>query len=317
MPEEIKDQLLEVKADGEDSETSDPVTPAGGMPKKRRADVKKTVDGKADDIEDDVKTPQNTSGGTKKAPPRKADKAKVKESIEEMFDGQDLSEEFKNKAGVVFEAALTSAINEELTALEEEFEEKLTEQTALAVDELVEKVDTYLDYVVETWMEENQVAIDRGIKVEMAESFMSGLMELFSSHNIEVAEDKVDVVADLSDKLEETEEKLNESLNEIIELRKKVVTTERREALDDLCEGLTETSAEKLRALVKDVDADTIDSYKEKVKIIRENYFKDSKVITEDTDVVDSIETEDNEVERKVDPEVLSIVKSISQSIRK
>ena len=166
MSEKELNQLDEFKADGEDSSTADPVTGAGGPVKKRRADATNAAE-KADNTE--VTTPQGTAG--KKAPARPADKG-MKESVEEMFAGADLSEDFKEKATVVFEAAVNAKLHEEVARIEEQFEAKLDEQVEVAISDIVEKVDTYLDYVVEQWMVDNKVAIERGIRSDIAESFI-------------------------------------------------------------------------------------------------------------------------------------------------
>lgn len=327
MSDQEFEQLDEVKATGENSMANDPVTPAGGDPKKknRPADMSKTVDANADEIEDDVKTPQGTAAGEKspaegpgegkKAPARKADKAAMKESIEEMFGGQDLSEEFKEKATIVFEAAVNAKLNEEVERLEEEFETKLNEQAEIAVNDLVEKVDSYLDYVVEKWMEENELAIDSGIRTEMAESFMNGLHDLFVEHNVDISEEKADIVSEMAEELEAKEAKLAEAIEQTIALRKELAEAHVQDAFEEISEGLTETQAEKLEKLAEGIEYDTIEDYKHKVSIIKENYFG-GKALTESVDEVDPIEEETAET-RYVDPAVASYVEAISKSLRK
>jgi len=316
MSDKELDQLDEVKATGGDpSETSDPVAPAGGDPKKknRPADDSKAVDPKADEIEDDVKTP--AAKGDKKAK-EPAPGAGMKESVEEMFAGQDLSEEFKEKATVVFEAAVGAKINEEVARLEEEFTEKLDEQTSLAVDELVEKVDSYLDYVVEKWMEENELAVEKGIRSEIAESFIEGLADLFTEHNINLPEEDVDVVADMAEQLENTEAKLDEAIAQVVELRKELTEANKADAFEEIAEELTATQAEKLEKLAEGIEFENLDEYKEKVKIIKENYFGGSTELTESVDGIDPIEEETSEI-KTVDPEMARYAAAISKSLRK
>lgn len=327
MSDQEFEQLDEVKATGENSMANDPVTPAGGDAKKknRPADLSKTADANADNIEDDVKTPQGTAADStspaegpnkgKKAPARMADKAAMKESIEEMFGGQDLSEEFKEKATVVFEAAVNNKLNEEVARLEEEFETKLEEQAEIAISDLVEKVDSYLDYVVEKWMEENELAIDSGIRTDMAESFMNGLHSLFVEHNVDISEEKADIFSEMAQELESKEIKLAESIEETIALRKSLAEAHKQDALEEISEGLTETQVEKLEKLAEGVDFDTIEDYKHKVSIIKENYFG-GKTLTESVDEVDPIEEELTET-RYVDPAVASYVDAISKTLRK
>jgi hypothetical protein len=328
MADQELDQLDEVKATGENSMANDPVTPAGGDPKKknRPADMSKAADPKADEIEDDVKTPQGTAadskspaegpGTGKKAPARMADKkASMKESIEEMFAGQDLSEDFKDRATVIFEAAVNVKLNEEVARLEEEFETKLNEQAEIAVNDLVEKVDSYLDYVVEKWMEENELAVEAGIRTEMAESFMSGLYGLFVEHNVDLPEEKADIFAEMAEELEAKDNELSEAMNETIALRKELAEAHKHDAFEEISEGLTETQIEKLEKLAEGVDFDTIDDYKTKVSIIKENYFG-GKTLTESVDEVDPIEEETTE-QRYVDPAVASYADAISRTLRK
>jgi hypothetical protein len=311
MSEKELEQLDEFKADGEDSMAADAVTGAGGAVKKRKADKAGAAE-KADNIEDDVKTPQGTAG--KVSPKRPADKG-MKESVEEMFAGADLSEDFKEKATVVFEAAVHAKLTEEVARLEEQFEAQLDEQVETAVSELVEKVDTYLDYVVENWMEENRVAIDRGIRAEIAESFIDGLRDLFVEHNINIPEEEVNVVADMAEQLEATEEKLNESINEAIELRAKLEESAVEKMVESYSKGLTETQAEKLSTLAEGIEFSNVEEFEKKLKIVKENYFGGKAVLSEGLDSLDPIENETQSV--KHDPSVSAYVDAISRSLRK
>ena len=311
MSEKELEQLDEFKADGEDSMAADAVTGAGGAVKKRKADKAGAAE-KADNIEDDVKTPQGTAG--KVSPKRPADKG-MKESVEEMFAGADLSEDFKEKATVVFEAAVHAKLTEEVARLEEQFEAQLDEQVETAVSELVEKVDTYLDYVVENWMEENRVAIDRGIRAEIAESFIDGLRDLFVEHNINIPEEEVNVVADMAEQLEATEAKLNESINEAIELRAKLEESAVEKMVESYSKGLTETQAEKLSTLAEGIEFSNVEEFEKKLKIVKENYFGGKTVLSEGLDSLDPIENETQSV--KHDPSVSAYVDAISRSLRK
>ena len=316
MSDKELDQLDEVKATlGSPNETSDPVTPAGGDPKKKKrpADASKTVDPKADEIEDDVKTPQGTADKKAKEP---AAGVSMKESVEEMFAGQNLSEEFKEKATVVFEAAVNAKLNEEVTRLEEEFEAKLEEQTSVAVNELVEKVDSYLDYVVEKWMEENELAIEKGLRAEIAESFIAGLADLFAEHNINLPEEDLDVVADMAEQLETTESKLDEAVSQVVELRKELTEAKKADAFEEIAEGLTDTQVEKLEKLAEGIEFENLDEYKNKIQIIKENYFGGAKELTESVDEVDPIDEGTSEV-RTIDPAMARYAEAISKSLRK
>lgn len=307
MSQQELEQLDELKADGEDSATADPVTPEGGAEKKRKLD-KKQGDMTADKVE---AGPQGTAD--KKSPARKADKG-MKESVDEMFAGEDLTEEFKEKATVVFEAAVNLKLQEQVVALEEEFEQKLDEQVEAAVSDLTEKVDSYLDYVVEQWMEQNTVAIDKGIRAEIAESFLGGLRDLFVEHNVDLPEEKVDVIVDMSEQLESTEEKLNEALNENIELRKELEESKRIDVFESVSSDLAATEVDKLKALTEGLEYSDLDEYQRKVEIIKENYFSAKKTLTEEVDEIDPVE--EAEVVN-VNSDVAKYAEAISRTVRK
>lgn len=309
MSQQELEQLDELKADGEDSAVADPVTPEGGAEKKRKAD-KKQGDMSADKIEDTVKTPQGTAD--KKSPARTADKG-MKESVEEMFAGEELTEEFKEKAVVVFEAAVNFKLQEEAQRLEEEFNQKLDEQVETAVADLVEKTDSYLDYVVEQWMQQNEIAIEKGIRAEIAESFLTGLRDLFVEHNVDLPEESVDVIVDMTEQLETTETKLNDALNENIELRKAVEEAKRVDVFESVSSDLAETQVEKLKALTEGLEFVDLDDYKRKVEIVKENYFSEAKALTES---VDDEPLEEPEVINS-NNEVAKYADAISRTIRK
>lgn len=305
--------LNEVKADGEDSMSADPVAPAGGSPKgkNRKADMHKSVDPSADEIEDDVKTPQGKEGA--KAAPRMADKKAMKEAIEGIFEGSDLSEDFKQRTVAVFEAAVHEKVVAVQEELEAKFEQDLEEQVQFAVSDIVEKVDAYLDYVVESWMEENEIQIESGIKVEVAESLFAGLKSLAEEHNIQIDEEEIDVVSGLEAQLEETTEKYNEVFEELLEARQAKDALEREIVFKNIVEGLTDTQAEKLRVLSEGVSFDTVEEFGKKVEAIRDSYFTEAvaPVSEEDSDLLQE-ETEE-EKPAYADPVIGAYVQSLSR----
>ena len=197
----------------------------------------------------------------------------ISEDLDAVFGTNDLSEEFKTQIQTVFEAAVISKINTEIETLEEAFESKLNESTDEIVDVLTEKVDSYLGYVVEEWVKENELAIDRGIKAEITEDFIGGLKQLFEDHYIDVPEEKVDVVDSLADRVEELEGKLNEELEYNINLSTQVKLYEQEYALGELSGELTDIEAEKLRSLSEGVAFEDVDQYKKDLGMIKENYF--------------------------------------------
>lgn len=258
-------ELEEAKATGVDSMSADAVAPAGGEPKKRKGDVKAKVDPKADEVEDHVKTPQGSNNeGLKES------------AFEKILDGEDLSEEFKTKAEAVFEAVInekTSAIRAEL---EEQFEEEMFETIDNISKDMMEKLDVYLDYVVENWMQENEVAIESSIKVEVAESLLDSLKGLVESHNIEIDDEQVDAIAQLEARLDESENRYNEMFEAMLEIKEEKDGLEREIAFAQVSEDLTDTQADKLSVLAEGMSYDDVEDYTAKLNAIKQNYFVES-----------------------------------------
>ena len=197
----------------------------------------------------------------------------VKEDVDALVEGEDLSEEFKDKAATIFEAAVKSKTREEITRIHEgmtsEFEEKLEE----SVEALTEKVDTYLNYVVEEWTKENELAIERGLKGEIAEDFISGLKQLFEDHYIDVPDEKYDVLEAQSEKIAELEEKVNNVMEQNIALTSVKSGLVREQVVSEACEDLTNTEIEKFKSLTEDVDFADEESFKAKLDTLKESYF--------------------------------------------
>jgi hypothetical protein len=205
----------------------------------------------------------------------------VKEDVAALVEGEDLSEEFKDKAATIFEAAVKSKTREEIARIYEsmtsEFEEKLEEST----EALTEKVDTYLNYVVEEWTKENELAIERGLKGEIAEDFISGLKQLFEDHYIDVPDEKYDVLEAQSEKIAELEEKVNNVMEQNIALTSVKSGLVREQVISEACEELTDTEIEKFKSLTEDVDFADEESFKAKLDTLKESYFP--KTIVEQT----------------------------------
>lgn len=194
-------------------------------------------------------------------------------------DEATLSEEFKSKAETIFEAAIKSKLSEEIDRLEAKYEEELAEEISSTKTDLVEKVDSYLNYVVEQWMEDNAVAIQSGLRAEIAENFMNGLKGLFEESYIEVPEAKVDLVDDLADTVEELEESLNATTAKAIELSEELEVYKRDSIIRESARGLAETQVEKLKSLVEDVEFEDEETFAQKVETVKASYFK--KDVTE------------------------------------
>ena len=319
----IKDikQLDEFKASGQDSEAADAVTPAGGTNMKRSADKMGNAEGKMGTTTATPGQEGSTSDlidtvTTTKTPARRGDKT-MGESVNEMFAGSDLSEDFKEKATVIFEAAVNAKIQEEIESLEEEYAAKLDEEVASIAADLTEKVNSYLDYVVEQWMEENQVAIDRGIRAEVTESFIEGLRDLFVEHSINVPEDEVDVVAEMAEELDSKDASLNEAINETIELRKQLEAYKAKDILESYSKGLTDTQVEKLHTLAEGVEFNDSKEFERKVQIIKEQYFGGKAVLRESGDNLDPIDLEESTETVVVDSTVAAYAQALSKTLRK
>lgn len=215
-----------------------------------------------------------------------------------------LSEGFRTKAGVIFEAALKSKLSEEVARLEESYEEKLQEEVMGVRADLVEKVDGYLNYVVENWMEENALAVEAGIRTEIAESFMSALKQTFEEHYVEVPEAKVDLVDELAEKVEALEEKYNAAIDKNIELAEAVDTLTREKVIVEAAEGLSVAQAEKLKTLVEDVAFEDAETFAGKVETIKESYFKKavaSEVVEEELNESVQVQSVSPQMQRYLD----------------
>lgn len=208
-----------------------------------------------------------------------------------------LSEEFRQKTALLFEAALQSKVAEEVERIEEAYNEKLEAEIESQRSELVEKVDSYLNYVVEQWMEENRLAIQNGLRTEIAENFMSGLKDLFVESYIDVPENKVDLVDDLADQIEELEEALSNQTAESIKLMEQVVNLKREHIVAEAVADLADTQAEKFRNFFATVDFETEESFSEKVRTVKEAHFSGSAPAVEEADVIEEGEGETAPVE--------------------
>ena len=197
----------------------------------------------------------------------------MSEHVEALLAGEELSEEFKEKAKTIFEAAVKSKVEEEIARIEEAYAETLDEQVAQIQEELSSNVDDYLNYVVEQWVSENEVAIEAGLRSELTEEFISGLRNLFSEHYIDIPEEKISVIEEMSEKVAELEEKLNEEIERNVTMTKAINESKQYEILVDACEGLTDTQAEKMKSLAEGINFSSAAEFAQKINIIKENYF--------------------------------------------
>lgn len=258
----------------------------------------------------------STAAASNKASIAAKTSAAVKEDIDAMFSGEELSEDFKEKAVTIFEAAVATRVEQIVEEMQAEQAEAVEAQVAEITEGLSATVNEYLDYVVEQWMEENKVAIEHSLRTEVTEGFINGLHKLFAENYLEVPEDKVDVVEELAAKVEELEAKLNDSINENIELKSVVAESQKEKIFADVTEGLAATQVEKLRTLSEGVEFGNAETYAKKLQIVKESYFADSKkssvtVLTEENGI------EEAPVAKAVDPSVAKYVSAISRTVKK
>lgn len=242
-------------------------------------------------------------------------KAKMKEDVDSLFaDDSTISEEFKTKVSTIFEAR----VNDRIAQIEEEVEAKYADMLGEAVEEmradLTTKVDDYLNYVVEQWLADNEIAVESGLRAEITEDFINGLRGLFAEHYIDVPEDKVDLVDELATQVETLESKLNEEIERGISFAKALVESRKNEVTREVCEGLTATQVEKIRSLAEGVEFSTEEEYQTKLETIRENYFPSGTKKADETQLHEQLEDAD---EKKVvinDPFVAAVSQAISKT---
>ena len=240
----------------------------------------------------------------------------VKEDIDALVEGEELSEEFKSKASTIFEAAVHQKVMEvaasKVDEMEKEYQDELQEEIVSFRDELTDKVDGYLNYVTEEWMKENELALESSLKSEITEEFMSGLKDLFTEHYIEVPEEKVDIVENLFDKVEDLEGQLNTQVQDNIKVKAELNEYRKDKILEEVCDDLADTQSEKMKSLVEGVTyEDDSEKFEEKVKTIKENYFPDTIKKDENVEQIDS----SSEVAEKSEPKMNHIMEAYSKAI--
>ncbi len=243
-------------------------------------------------------------------------KGAVKEDVEELFDGEQLSEEFKEKTAVLFEAAVTARVNQVKVELEEQFENKLQEEVEELTETLTQHMDQYLSYVAEQWVKENEIAIESSLRNELAESFISGLKDLFEQHYVQFPEDKVDIVEALTKKVETLENELNEQINTNIELVEAVQEYSKEQLIEEASKGLALSQAEKFKTLCESVEFDLDEEqFTKKINIIKEKYFGQKTVKTKLFEAVELDAQKEQPV--YLEPQIANYAKAISRTIKK
>ena len=206
--------------------------------------------------------------------------AAIEDDVNALLSGEDLSEEFKEKAKVIFEASINAKITDIENQLNEEYEKALNEQVEEIKVELTERTDAYLEYVADEWLKENALAVENGIKTEMTESFMEGMKKLFEEHYVTLPEDKYDVLENMVDKLDEMESKLNEQIEKNVALNQRLSESTADSIFNDVAEGLAVSQKEKLQSLAEGVEFESEESYRGKIETLKESYFGQKKTTT-------------------------------------
>jgi hypothetical protein len=242
-------------------------------------------------------------------------KKSMKEDIDSLFaDDSSISEEFKLKATTIFEARVHDRVTQIQEQMETEYSSMLEEAVETIKKDLTEKVDDYLNYIVEQWIQENEIAIESGLRAELTEDFITGLRNLFAEHYIDVPSEKVDLVEELATKVEDLESKLNEEIDRGVHYKKALVEAVKSEITREVCGGLTETQVEKIRTLAESVEFSTEEEYKEKLETIRENYFP-SGIKKADVEQLHEQVEDGTEVKKPVyDPFVAAVSQAISKT---
>ena len=279
--------------------------------------------------ENNVKTTKDTAGSNKASVGMKGSSAtpgqsysftpnSVKEDIDAMFAGSELSEDFKEKATVIFEAAVTAQVNEVVVDLEEQYNTALAEELAKIYEDLSDKIDQYMTYTVEEWMSQNEVAIEHSLRTEITEGFIEKLKGLFEESYIAVPEEKFDVVEEMQSQVEEIKSQLDATIEENIALKNALSESARKDIIGQVSEGLAATQAEKLVALAEGVEFDSAENYRKKLEIVKENYFPAEKPAGSKQNLLEQINEENVEpAKATVNSPVSVYAQAISRTVKK
>lgn len=336
--EEAKKSNNEMKADDGQSEVPAPTAAKASLPKTKIGMINAMVDSmkgmkkaeleasyhdmmsamhpeKMDEMDHgDKKDKKKLKAGYHESKRVNKEDIDVSADVQALFGDEELSEEFKNNATTIFEAAVLSKINEVLETASVDIASDLEAEKEAMAEDLTTKLDDYLEYVAEEWMKDNELAVEKGIRSEIVENFMHGLRNLFAENYIDIPEEKVDLVDELAGKVEELEASVNEEVERNIEVKKELVEMKKDKALTVVCEGLTDSQVEKMKSLAEGVDFDE-DTYTEKLETIKENYFPKEEVIVSDATDEEPLEIE--EEAPQVTGSMAAYTQAISRSIKK
>ena len=237
----------------------------------------------------------------------------IDEDVNALLEGEELSEEFQEKARTIFEAAIRSKVYEIKESLQEQYENALVEEIQLIKEELTDRVDAYLEYVADEWIQENALAIEHGLKTEMTESFLEGMKQLFEDHYVTVPEDRYDVIESMVDKLDEMEEKLNEQIERNVALNRRLAESVADVIFADVTEGLALSQKDKLASLAENVEFDSEENYREKLVTLRESYFPTKTTSTHRNSTENLSEEVDYSGQSQVSPAMESYLSVLSR----
>ena len=238
----------------------------------------------------------------------------VEEDVNALFAGEELSEEFQDKARTIFETAIKSKVEEVKEQIQVQYQAQLVEEVAAVKTELTERVDSYLEYVAQEWLEENQLAIEHGLKTEMTESFLNGMKGLFEDHYVSIPEEKYDVIESMVDKLDEMESKLNEQIDKNVALNKRLAESTADVIFAEVAEGLAVTQKEKLASLAENVEFDSEETYREKLVTLKNSYFSESATSAQ-RDAAETVVESTQEQTTTAAPEAGSIMEAYLQTL--
>jgi hypothetical protein len=313
VTEEISEEEI-VEQEIEESEESDEVV------EETIAEAEEDEDDDDEEEEEEGSKPMNASYKKKVA----KEDLDVQEHIDAMLSGQELSEEFQEKAKTIFEAAVLEKVNQVAEELESEYNEEFEKSVLEVRAQIAEKVDEYLSYVAKEWLDENKVAVENSLKLEIMENFVTGLKGVFTENYIDVPEEKMDLYQEALTSLQENEESLNDQIEKNVKLTQQIESLQKESVIRTAVEGLTLQQSDKIRSLSEGVEFTTEEEYAEKINIIKENYFPAEGTVSEDvlaeeevTAVEDSVVIEDKVVAETMNPIMESYVRSLSRFSKK
>ena len=270
LPEEVESEETEVEAEASQEVVSEDELDegsCGSKPKKKKAAYEETEEEGEEVSEEEEITVEYS----------------VEEDVNALFEGEELSEEFQDKAKTIFETAINAKLDQLNEQLTQKYEEAFEEEVAEMKSTLTERVDSYLEYVADEWFTENMISIEKGLKIDMTESFLSGMKDLFEAHYVEIPEDKYDVLHSMTNKLDEMESKLNEQIEKNVSLNARLSESVADGIVDQVSEGLAQTQKEKLASLAESVEFESETQYREKLETLKEAYFAPKKQSTATT----------------------------------